>query len=121
MYALGQSSSLFNIMRFVDVRSLIFASAVGALASAILPAQLFSRDDPRPAINASIIDHNGLDITSSFQIMVYNEPEEIAATTNLTDRRRRNTVLSRPIMDCPMPNSVFVDSVCTYEDGNQSG
>ena len=108
-------------MKLADLPSLISYLSVGALASPFPLAQLVSRDISSPAINASITDHNGNDITSSFQIMVYQEPERTTAVTNLTDRRRQPAVYSRPIMDCPMVGSVFVDSVCTYEDGASNG
>ena len=95
--------------------------AFEALASHFPSTHLFSRDSSSPAINATVTDHSGLDVTSSFQIMVYHELENSTTTTNFTDRRRQPVSLSRPIIDCQIPNSVFVDSVCTYRDGKASG
>ena len=93
----------------------------GALASPFHSGYVLSRNDPSPAINATIVDHKGLDITSSFQIMVYRDSEHLASLNNFSDRRRQPATLSRPIMYCPTPNCVFIDSICTYGDGEPSG
>ena len=108
-------------MQYRNTLLLNICLIASALASPFSKASLLSRDGSGPDINASIIDHNGNDISSSFRIMVYNEPERAAAATNLTDRRRQSAVLSRPIMECPVVGSVFADSKCMYNDGKEAG
>lgn len=69
------------------------------------------------SINATITDHAGHDITSSFKIMLFEEPSPIPPANLST----RNFVpaLSRPIDHCHGHGgvTVFISSECKPEDG----
>ena len=92
-----------------------------AVASPVRTNDVLVKGSPTPAIDARVIDHDGLDITSSFQVMLYDERKDPTVIANLTDRRRQAAELSRPIIECPIPNAVFIDSMCTYGDNQASG
>ena len=79
-------------------------------ASSNIAPSSSSATTPDPAINATITDHDGQDITSSFQIMLYHEPP-IPAIGNLTSRQ---ATLSRPINHCAY--GVFRESFCTPQN-----
>ena len=86
-----------------------------------------SRDDQSslsliPTISASIFDHAGNDLTSSFQVMLYNEPE-VSNITSLSGRGLAATTLSRPISGCAgleTRGAQFVRSWCTAKDNGGS-
>ena len=92
-----------------------------AVASPVSSNALLLRYGFAPAIKARVTDQDGLDITSSFQVMLYNESEDLNISTNFTDRRRQSAKLSRPMIDCPVPGAIFIDSVCTYGDKQALG
>ena len=94
--------------------------ALHAIASPVLVNDLSSSQGSTPIIDARVVDHRGLDITSSFHIMLYNEPENLTTTTNYTDRRRQPMALARSIVDCQVPKAIFIDSFCTYRDNEAS-
>ena len=70
-----------------------------------------------PAINATVVDRAGHDITSSFQIRFYN-PRASMTTTNNNSLSNRQVVSSRPINGCS--SGSFHESFCTPED-NKTG
>ena len=81
-----------------------------------------------PSINATILDHKGHDITSSFQIRIYS-PDSLPANNTNTNTTTNNNSLSprnnpnyhhhhtrqlptsRPLTTCP-PGSTFYESYC---------
>ena len=71
--------------------------------------------DPVPPIHATILDHTGHDITSSFQIMVYHPQATLIANDSLSTRQAS---LSRLLNDCP--TGTFHESFCTPEH-NKAG
>ena len=88
-----------------------------ALSAPHLPP-IVPRDTPITksisGINATILDHGGHDISSSFQIMLYAPP----ATTSNNSLSNRRAILPRPINFCRA--GTFVMSFCTPQD-NKAG
>ena len=68
-----------------------------------------------PQFEAVVRDHNGLDITSLFQVMLYQEQKPVQ-NSSLHNRQPQFSP-ARPVKDCEVPNSYFRRSYCTPEDG----
>ena len=78
----------------------------------------YSPSNSNPTINASVFDHAGNDLTSSFQVMLYSEPE-IINKSSLPGRGLAMTSLSRPISGCAgleTRGAQFVRSWCTAKE-----
>ena len=75
---------------------------------------IISREIPtaksKSGINATILDHGGHDISSSFQIMLYAPP----TTTSNNSLSNRQLILPRPVNFCRA--GTFVMSFCTPQD-----
>lgn len=101
--------------------TLLFVSLISRTLASPYAHILESRNDASsssktPTINATISDRAGNDLTSSFQVMLYNEPE-VVAEPNLTGRAM--VALSRPISGCAgleTRGAQFVRSWCTAKD-----
>ena len=70
------------------------------------------RDDPASQINTTILSASGKDVTSSFQIMIYNQPN----TTTVTGLSDRQVSSARPINFCESPTAIFILSRCKHSD-----
>ncbi len=68
-----------------------------------------------PGFNATILSQNGTDITSHFEIRVFQPPPAEKALSNLTDR---NASPMRLINFCPSVSEVFTSSYCQSYSGS---
>lgn len=92
-----------------------------AVASPISSNDSLVKSDSTPTIDAKVTDRNGLDITSSFEVRLYDESKNQITTANDTHRRRQPAELSRPIIECQLPNAIFMESICTYDRDQTTG
>lgn len=123
--AVEQSILSRTMFKFL-ILFIFFSTFENALSSPFAHT-LESRDDQTnpsliPTINASIFDHAGNDLTSSFQVMLYNEPE-VSNMSSLSGRGLATTTLSRPISGCAgleTRGAQFVRSWCTAKDNGGS-
>ena len=106
---------------FAPLITLFLASTVVKTLAFPHAFPLESRNDTSsppvpPTINATISDHDGNDITSSFKVMLYHEPQRV---TNSSLTGRGLAGLSRPINGCAgleAREAQFVSSWCTAEE-----
>lgn len=83
-----------------------------------------STDDIAQAINATVTDHAGHDITSSFEVMVFYNPSSPRNNTPRTNSSmddglaNRDVGVFRQINYCMVPGTTFVHSECTPTDNN---
>ena len=102
-----------------SLSTLLCASLVVRVFSSPYVPSIIYRDaastNSTPAINATILDNGGQDITSSFQIMLYH-PQVTPITNNSLSNRQ--ATLSRPINVCSA--GAFYESFCTPEH-NKAG
>ena len=89
-----------------------FSSQVSAIAlTPDVASQAPANLSANTSINATIIDHAGHDITSSFQIRLYY-PEATSNHTANQNLSARQAGMSRPINHCP-GQDMFLRSSCT--------
>ena len=71
--------------------------------------------EPIPRINATVLDHTGHDLTSSFRVMLYHPQAALDLNHSLSGR---SAPRSRPLTECP--TGIFHESFCTPEN-NKAG
>ena len=99
------------LLPFTNIALALFAFEASA-ASPHQPFSLRRKDDSStlPTINTTILSANGTDLTDSFKIMIYNQPNKSIASS----LSNRQPSFSRPITFCKSPTAAFLTSYCKH-------